>query len=403
MNTRLRFIVALVVIVAVAAGVWWWSQRASGLPPVNASATAGNVLYWYDPMRPEVHFEKPGQSPFMDMELVPKFRESAEEGSVSISSRISQNLGVRTALATEGTVAPQTTVTGTVAVDERRLAVVATRAAGWIETLDVRATGDPVQKGQRLAGLYSPDIMAAQEEYLLAMRSDDTALIPVARRRLELLGVTTVQLDRIARRRAAERQVDIVAPMNGVITDLLVREGTAVASGITIVKLADLSEVWVIAEVPESQGSWLKTGQIAEVVLTGAGGEPIKGRFDYLYPEIAATTRTVRLRVVAPNEDKSLRPGASARVTLKGKPRRALIVPTEALIRSGERTAVILAEGEGLFRPVNVSAGLEQGDQTEIRTGLQAGDRIVVSGQFLIDSEANLRGALERLQPGESQ
>lgn len=400
MNTRARIVSAVVLIGVVAAGAWWLGRPVEEPQPAATAQGAGDVLYWYDPMRPDVHFDKPGRSPYMDMELIPRYRESSGGGSVSISSRVSQNLGVRIAPATEATLAPQASVTGTVTIDERRLSVVTARAAGWMERLDVRAVGDPVRRGQRLGGLYSPDLLAAQEEYLLAIRSDDAALVPAARRRLELLGVTGGQLDRIVRNGTAERRIDIVAPTDGVVTDLPVREGAAVQGGMPIMNLADLSEVWVIAEVPESQGAWLKAGEVATVTLPGAGADPLEGRLDYLYPEVSPATRTIRARIVVPNDGVALRPGMSVRVALQGPARSAVLVPTEALIRSGERTAVILAEGDGHFRPVAVVAGLEQGDQTEIRSGLQAGDRVVVSGQFLIDSEANLRGALDRLLPG---
>jgi Cu(I)/Ag(I) efflux system membrane fusion protein len=189
--------------------------------------------------------------------------------------------------------------------------------------------------------------------------------------------------------------------MAGVVTELLVREGASVAAGTPIVNLADLSRVWVIAAVPEAQGAWLKAGQSAVVTLASPGAVPIEGRVDYLYPELSAETRTTRVRILVQNDSLALRPGMSARVTIRGESRTALVVPSEALIRSGERTAVILADGEGQFRPVAVTAGLEQGEQTEITSGLKAGERVVVSGQFLIDSEANLRGALDRLLPGE--
>lgn len=391
-----------VLLLAVVALLGWWLTRGAKVADTatGAPTSAADVLYWYDPMRPEVKFDKPGPSPFMDMALVPKYRGSADEGGISVNSRMSQNLGVRVLPAAVSTLAPQVTVTGTVAVDERQMAVLTTRAGGWIESLDVRATGDPVQRGQRIGGLYSPDVLAAEEEYLLALRSDDQALIPAARRRLELLGVLTGQLERIARRRSAERQIDLVAPITGVVTELLVRDGSAVTGGMPLMSLADLSRVWVLAEVPESLGAWLKPGQAAEVLLAGVGTEPIKGRLDYLYPEVSATTRTLRVRIVVANNAAFLRPGMSARVTLQGEPRAALLVPTESLIRSGDRTAVILAEGEGQFRPVAVVAGAEQGEQTEILSGLKAGDPVVISGQFLIDSEANLRGALDRLLPG---
>lgn len=395
--------IALTTLVLTATGILiWWFARKPALPPAPAqsSAPVTGVLYWYDPMRPEVHFDKPGRSPFMDMDLLPKRGDSAGGGSVSIDPRVVQNLGVRTAPATQADVAAEITVTGTIAVDERRRTTVSARASGWLERLDVRAPGDTVEMGQRLGGLYSPDLLAAQEEYLLAIRTSDDALIPAARRRLELLGVTTGQLDRITRRGSPDRQIDIVAPTGGIVTELLVREGAAVTSGMPLVELADLSRVWVLAEAPESQGAWLKAGQTVRVELARTGAEPITGRLDYVYPEVSPATRTVRVRIVVPNDGLALRPGQSARVTLHGEPHSALLVPSEALIRSGERTAVILAEGQGRFRPVAVVAGPERGDRTEIRSGLKAGDPVVVSGQFLIDSEANLRGALDRMLPG---
>lgn len=404
MNARVKLLFGLAVL-GVGVGIGWLLAREtpSGSPDDNAAPASGDVLYWYDPMRPEVQFDKPGPSPFMDMALVPKYRSSADDGGVTINPRMVQNLGVRTAPATEATVAPQLTVTGAVGIDERRLAVVTTRAAGWIERLDVRAEGDRVTEGQRLAGIYSPDLLAGQEELLLAVRTGDDVLIPAGRRRLELLGMSARQLDGILRRGAPDRQVDILAPASGVVTELLVREGAAVTPGMPVMTLADLSRVWVIAAVPEAQGAWLQVGDSVEVAAAAPGSAPLTGQLDYLYPELSAESRTLRARIVLPNDALVLRPGMAVRVTIRGEGRSALVVPTAALIRSGERTAVLLAEGEGQFRPVAVLAGAEQGEQTEIRSGLRAGDNVVVSGQFLIDSEANLRGALDRLLPGEGR
>jgi Cu(I)/Ag(I) efflux system membrane fusion protein len=399
-STRLRWS-GLLLLGALAALGWWLARSPQPAGEVPAAST--DVLYWYDPMRPEVHFDKPGPSPFMDMALVPKYRAQDDTGGISISPRVSQNLGVRTKSAMLASITPAVTVTGTVTVDERRQSVVAVRAAGWIESLDVRATGDPVRPGQRIAGLYSPDLLAAQEEYLLAIRSNDQALIPAALRRLELLGMTPRQLERIASGGRAEREVDIVAPAGGVVTGLLVRTGAAVNSGMPIINMADLSQVWIIAEVPESEGSWLQAGQAAAVTLAAANAGLIEGRVDYVYPEVAPVTRTLRARIVVANADAMLRPGMAARVTLRGEPRQALLVPASAVIRSGDRTVVILAEGKGLFRPVLVRTGAEQAEQVEITAGLTAGAPVVVSGQFLLDSEANLRGALDRLLPGDQQ
>lgn len=396
-----------VVLLTGAVALGWWLGRGPQAPvpasSAGSKAPAGDVLYWYDPMRPEVKFDKPGPSPFMDMALVPKYGASADDSGVSINPRTAQNLGVRTTVAKEATLTPRVTATGSIAVDERRINQVVARATGFIESLGVRATGEPVQRGQRLAGLYSPELLAAQEEYLLAVRIDDQPVIAAARRRLELLGVSAAQLDRIRRADAAERQVDVLAPIDGVVTELLVREGAAVNGGMPLMTLADLSRVWIVAEVPQSQGAWLAPGQAAQVTLPAAGQAPVEGQLDYVYPEVSPTTRTLRVRIAVANDTLTLRPGLSVRVDLLGTPRSALLVPSAALIRSGERSAVILAEGEGQFRPVAVVAGLEQGEQTEIIRGLKAGDAVVTSGQFLIDSEANLRGALDRLLPGDSR
>ncbi|MCK6369957.1 MAG: efflux RND transporter periplasmic adaptor subunit [Gammaproteobacteria bacterium] len=402
MNTRMKILTSFTLVAALAASLEWWlsgneqkERKADGVPP------DGDVLYWYDPMRPEAHFDQPGRSPFMDMDLVPMRRDRGAGGAVTISPQVVQNLGVRTAATVQDEIAPEVTVTGTVVINERRLVTVTARAGGWVERLDARATGEPVQRGQPLAGLYSPDLLAAQEEYLLAITSDDAALVPAARRRLELLGMTAAQLDRIARHRAAERLVDLIAPANGVVTDLGVREGSFVTSDMAVLSIADLSDVWVIAAVPETQGDWLEPGQPATVTLAGMDGSSLAARVDYLYPDVTEETRTMRVRIVVRNDAGRLRPGMTARVMLRGESREALLVPSAALIRSGSSTTVVLAQGQGRFRPVTVVAGLEYGERTEIREGLQAGDQVVVSGQFLIDSEANLRGALDRLQPGE--
>lgn len=400
---RILLIAALALCVGLAIG-WWLHRGTAGSAGSDKPAEAvSDVLYWYDPMRPEVHFDKPGTSPFMDMALVAKRGASKDDGGIAISPRMTQNLGVRTALAEDLAIAPRVTVTGSVAVDERSRVTVNARAAGWIERLDVRATGDAVLRGQRVAGLYSPDLLAAQEEFLLALRSDDAPLIAAAERRLGLLGLSSSQVQRIASRRKAERQVDVLAPINGVVTELPVQEGAALSAGMPIMLLADLAQVWVLAEVPESQAGWLKAGQTAEIALAGSRSDPVLGRVDYLYPELSTATRTVRVRILVPNSKLTLRPGMTTRVIIAGESRNVLAIPGEALIRSGDRAAVILAESGGRFRPVAVESGVEQGEQVEIRRGLKTGDRVVVSGQFLIDSEANLRNALERLLPGEGQ
>lgn len=362
----------------------------------SASASGGRqVLYWYDPMRPEVHFDAPGKSPFMDMELVPKY---ADEGGmddsagvvIRVDPRMAQNLGMRTAPVTTGSFWQRVDAVGRVAVDENRIAVIEARAPGWVERLDVRAVGDSVRAGQVVAGIYSPELLAAQEELALAQKLNDATLIEAAQTRLRLLNASTSG--------RPQRQVLIRAPQAGVVTELQARQGAQVAPGMPLMTLADLSTVWILVEVPEAQATWIAAGKPAEARLRSLPGRVFEGRVDYVYPLLDPQTRTLRARLTFDNADGVLKPGMYAEVTVFGGARREVIlVPSEAVIRTGRRNMVIVAEGEGRYRPVNVTLGPERGDETVVLEGLKPGQQVVVSGQFLIDSEANLLGAYHRM------
>ena len=370
----------------------------------NAAAPADGsgerkVLYYYDPMKPETHFDKPGKSPFMDMELVPKYAEESGGTVVQVDPRIVQNLGVRTAAVERGASAQQVNVVGAVEVDERRIFAVESRATGWVEELHVRAVGEPVRRGQPVAGVYSPDLYSAQEELALAVQSGDAGLIKATRQRLLLLGAAESQVDAVVRTGKAQRRMAIAAPSNGVVTELNVRQGQQVSPGTPLMRIADLSKVWITVEIPEAQVSAAKQGQRAEARLSAVPGRAFEGRVDYLYPGLDVATRTLRARVVFENPEGVLKPGMYAEVGLAGSARAdALLVPTEAVIRTGTRSVVLVAEGEGRFRPVEVELGPEHGDRIVILKGLEEGQQVVVSGQFLIDSEASLQGAYERLE-----
>jgi membrane fusion protein, copper/silver efflux system len=356
------------------------------------------VLYYYDPMKPEVHFDKPGKSPFMDMELVPKYASDGSGAVVEIDPRVVQNLGVRTAPVRRSDFAQQVDAVGAVDVDERRIFAVESRAAGWVEQLLVRAVGDPVKRGQRVAGVYSPELYAAQEELVLAAKSGDEGLVRATRQRLLLLGASEAQADEVIRSRVAQRRTAIAAPSNGVVTELNVREGQQVAPGTPLMKIADLSRVWITVEVPEAQAGSTREGRTAQARLTAVPGRTFEGRVDYLYPRLDTATRTVRARLLFDNPEGLLKPGMYADVTLAGGSRAdALVVPSEAVIRTGERTVVLVAEGEGRFRPVEVELGPERSNRIVILSGLKEGQQVVVSGQFLIDSEASLQGAYTRM------
>lgn len=376
--------------------------------PVDAGAVSGGEskpqgkpLYWYDPMKPDQHFDKPGKSPFMDMQLVPRYADEAGSGGaniISIDPRVVQNLGIRTAEVERRNVAQELRAAGSVAVNENRIEVVQTRAAGWVERLHVRALNDTVHKGQLLVEIYAPDLFAAQQEFVLASGARDAALTAAARQRLLLLGLTQTQVARLEKSGEAQRRVAYYAPVNGIVTELGVRDGAQISPGMTLYTLADLSKVWVNAEVPEALGASLTPGALVNATFAALPGRSFKGQVDYVYPEVNAQTRTLRVRAVLDNKDLLLKPGMFADVVLgQGESREALMVPSEALIRTGTRSTVILAEGEGRFRPVEVRLGLQRDGHTEVLEGLQEGQKVVASGQFLIDSEANLRGAFSTL------
>lgn len=362
----------------------------------EASAGAERqVLYWYDPMRPDQHFDQPGKSPFMDMQLVPKY--AAGDGSrdggltvVEIDPRMAQNLGMRTAPVTRGRFWQRVDATGSVAVDERRMVTVTSRATGWVEQLAVRAVGETVRAGQVLAQVYAPEVLAAQQELALARELDDPALMAAARSRLRLLNV---QPDA-----TPQRQFAVVAPQAGVVTELMVREGAELTPGMALMTLADLTRVWVLVDIPEAQADWVTVGAPAEARLRSRPGEVLTGEVEFLYPQLDTPTRTLRARLVFDNPDGRLRPGLYAEVALFGGPRDDVtLVPSEAVIRTGTRSVVIRAEAEGRYRPVAVTLGDERDGQIIVRDGLAAGDEVVVSGQFLIDSEASLLGAYRRI------
>jgi len=374
------------------------------------TASQKTPLYWYDPMQPSQHFDKPGKSPFMDMPLVAKYPEQeasasatadggrAIYGGIAIDPRVIETLGIRRATVEQGAMARTVDTVGLVGVDEHRIEAVHVREAGWVERLGVRAAGDSVRRGQLLAGVYSPDLLATQQELLIARGSGDPQLIDAAAHRLALFGLSDSQVARIERSGHAERLVDYYAPVDGYVMELGIRQGAAVEPGTTLFQLADLASVWIIAEVPETEAAWIKAGDPAEAAVPALPGERFTGRVDYIYPEFTQATRTLKVRIVVQNPDKTLRPGMFASTHLRGTPlNEVLMVPTEAIIKTGTRSIVIVADDDTHFRPVPVLVGAESGDRSQILEGLRVGQIVIASGQFLIDSEANLRGAFEHL------
>jgi Cu(I)/Ag(I) efflux system membrane fusion protein len=372
--------------------------KAGDIDPANGR----KILYYHDPMVPANKFDKPAKSPFMDMMMSPVYGDGdADAGRVSVSPRVQQNLGVRTAPVVEGVLSPQVAAVGSIAWNERDQVIVQARATGWVEKLHVRATLDRVAKGQPLADLYVPEWIAAQEEFLSLQRSQGQDLAPLvdgARARMRQLGMDQAQIALVEGSGRTQPRFTITAPSGGVVTELALREGMTVMSGATLFRINGTGTVWANAEVPESQAALLRPGAKVQARSPALPGALFEGRVQALLPEVNPATRTLKARLELANPGARLVPGMFVQMQfMDTRAEQSLLIPTEAVIQTGRRTLVMLAEDDGRFRPVEVEIGIESGGRTEVRRGLRSGQRVVVSSQFLIDSEASLRGVEARL------
>jgi Cu(I)/Ag(I) efflux system membrane fusion protein len=387
------------------------STASSGAPAQKPGdvdpATGKKVLYWHDPMVPGQKFDRPGKSPFMDMQLVPVYADGGgDESQVAVSPRMQQNLGVRTAEVTSGTLASAVEAVGSVAYNERDVAVVQARSNGFLEKLYVRAPLDRVRQGQPLAELYIPDWVAAQEEFLAAKRISGRSnmkglenIVDAARQRMRLAGMNEDQIRRVDATNAVQARTTLVAPISGVVGELTAREGMTVMAGAPLFRLNGLSTVWVNAEVPESLAIRVRPGHAVEARLPAMSDAVFKGKVSAILPEVNPATRTLKARIELANRDGQLVPGMFVSVNLAPAAGESmLLVPSEAVIQTGKRSVVIVAVGDGKFAATDVDVGLERDGRTEIRKGLAAGQKVVVSGQFLVDSEASLKGAVTRME-----
>ena len=361
------------------------------------------VLYWVAPMDPNYRRNEPGKSP-MGMDLKPVYAsddESGENGSpiVKISPEVVNNLGVRTTTAVRGTLSKDIHTVGYLEYNEKRTNHIHTRTEGWIENLVVRAEGERVKQGQPLFEIYSPPLVVAQEEYVHALKNNNKTMIRRSHERLISLGISEKQIARLDKELKASRNVVFYAPQSGVLTKLGVRDSMFVKPETQILSIANLDNVWLLAEVFERQANWVKIGQIAEAKLPSMPGVIWKGDVEYIYPELDPVTRTLRVRLRFDNPEEKLMPNMYAHVTIFGKQQKDVLnIPREALIRDSRQTRVIRALGEGRFLAQEVVTGIESGDRIEIISGLNEGDNIVVSSQFLIDSESSLKASIGRMQ-----
>lgn len=397
--TRVALIASAValLVIGLAGGYWWGQRRASSTDMAAPTASASKdrkALYWYDPMVPDQHFDKPGKSPFMDMQLVPKYADEAAASGVRIDSGTQQSVGIRTAVVETGRLATEIRVPATLTWDLRQESVVSARVDAIVSRLNVKAPHERVRRGQPLASLLAPGWSSALAE-AQALRQARSAsareLQSAAQQRLRVLGVPSGM--------GRDGSVTLSAPSDGVVSEILVREGQTVMAGTPLFRVNGTATLWLEAAIPQGGVGGIGPGTKVEATVSAVPGKTFAGEVETLLPQIDATSRTQRARVVLRNPDGLLVPGMFAELNLQPEEGAAVpLVPNEALIATGTDSRVIIVGDDGRFQPVRVRSGRSSGGRTEILAGLKGGERVVTSGQFLIDSEASLSGALQRLE-----
>ncbi len=372
------------------------------------------IKYWQAPMDPMYIRDKPGKSP-MGMDLIPVYEDEGEEtdkGTIKIDPVVVQNLGVRTTEASKGALHATIRTIGHITYDETRVVHIHTKVSGWVEKLFVDTTGEEVRKGQDLLTLYSPELVSTQEEYLQALnykkktrgsKFEDVVkgantLIESTKRRLLLMDIDPEQIEELEKRGQVQKDMLLRSPSTGIVVNKHVLEGMKVTSGMKLYTIADLSHVWILASVYEYEIPFLRVGQEAEMSLPYDPGTTYKGHITFIYPYLSAKTRTVQVRMEFENPELKLKPNMYADIVIKTKVSdEAILIPSEAVIRTGTRNVVITSLGKGKFLPKEVIPGPEGEGFVQILSGLEEGEIIVTSGQFLIDSESNLREAINKM------
>lgn len=391
----------------------WLGLSASGSGSAEQGQEEGKkkegdreVAYWVAPMDPSYKRDEPGKSP-MGMDLEPVYADelAAEPGAVAIDPAVVNQLGVRTATAERRDLSRTLRTVGHVTYDQRKVSHIHTRVDGWVEELHVDAQGDRVAVDEPILEIYSPELVTAQEEYLIARRraqrlgTASAEQVRQSRERLLFYGVSRQEIERLEETGEMQDTVKLRAPHAGVVTELGVREGMRVTPEDNLYTVADLSTVWVQADVYAYQSEWVAEGDPVTLTLPFFPGREWTGHVDYVYPYMDPETRTVKARLVFDNSGGTLKPEMFATAVIESDPREDVVaVPSESVIRTGKRTVVVTAQGRGKFRPVSVETGVESGEWVEIREGLEAGTKVVTSGQFLLDSEADFDAAMDRME-----
>ncbi|MGY6038844.1 efflux RND transporter periplasmic adaptor subunit [Aeromonas sp. AE23HZ002T15] len=385
---------ALLLALGACGGYWAAKQTGDG-----AGAKEKTPLYWVNPMDPRDRRDGPAKDN-MGMDFIPVYEEqkNGSPGTVTISPEIQQNLGVRLAKVERLPVHQQIETVGYVGYDEERLEAINARMAGWIRTLAIKNEGQKVAKGSFIYDLYAPDLVNAQHEYLLALNTANPLLLRAAEGKLKSLQVPADQIAALKRSRQVQETIRIYAPSSGYVSELKVREGQYVEPAAALFNISPLQQVWVSAEVFERQASQLNVGDPVTMTLDYAPGRQWQGKVDYLYPTLDAVTRTLKVRLRFDNPDEFLKPNMFAKISIRsGSGAPQTLVPSEAVIRTGSQDRLVLALEDGGFKSVAVTLGPQFGDKVAIQSGVESGDRIVSSAQFLLDSESSITSDFQRM------
>lgn len=371
----------------------------SGDDEEKNSGDRGKILYWVAPMDPSYVRDEPGKSP-MGMDLVPVYENDvAGGGTVSIDPSVVQNMGVRTGVVERTSLSRVIRTVGHVDYDETRLTIVNTKISGWIEKVYTQETGAYVEKGQPLYEIYSPELVAAQEEYILSIESGSKKIRDASRKRLKFWDIPDSEIAALEKSRQVSKTITFNAPDSGYLMQMNAIEGKSVNKGTDLFKIADLSTVWVYAHIYENEASFVKKGMAARMNLSYLPGKKYEGVVDYVYPYIDEKTRDIKVRIIFTNPELDLKPQMYANVIIESKiSDDALVVPSEAIVRTGERSIVFVAKDAGKFQPREIQTGVEDDKgRTQVISGLANKEVVVISGQFLLDSESKLREAIEKM------
>jgi Cu(I)/Ag(I) efflux system membrane fusion protein len=379
------------------AGMNHASHGGTGAGGGNSAGGPQAIDHYTCPMHPSVRAHEPGKCPICGMTLVPVPKHTAEPGAVTVDDAERRSIGLQTSLVQKAPLTVTVKALGQVKVDETRQVDVTLRVKGWVHDLKVNATGQAVKKGEVMFTLYSPEVFAAEQEYLLARRTQTAGiaqeLVRAAEQKLRLWGLSSAQIAAIAKRGQPIENLPFLAPASGYVLEKNVVEGAEVAPGQKLYRIAPLDHVWIDAQVYEADLPSVQVGQTAQVSLPYAPGKTFEGKVTYVYPTLDAATRTGTVRVELKNADLALKPQMFADVTLTRELGQALLIPEEAVLYTGPRRIVFVDEGKGRLVPRDVTLGARSGDKVQVTQGLEAGERVVTQGQFLVASESRLKSA----------